>query len=232
MSSLSLIDNGIIRGRTINDVWRDALWCAVRKGYSYTVKEGSYVGQKRLQLESLVIEISEPWTKPLSVFVPETSAFSAPTSEDSIHEYFFKYLMTNEKSDNEDYTYGQYIYQQLPKVVEKLSNSDGRTNQATIVIGDPQSINLNDPPCLRLIDFKRVDDRLDMSVFFRSWDLFAGLPENLGGLQLLKEYVVSTCAFPVEDGKLFAYSSGAHIYEQYFPLVDTLNIDKIGVHSV
>ena len=225
--NLRMIENKLIVGKTINDVWRDALWCAVREGYSYQITEGSYVGQKRLQLDRLCIEITEPSTRPLSVYLPEGSGIPAPTNEESIHSYFFKYLMSEEKLPNEDYTYGQYITKQIPRVIEKLDRSHGGTNQATITIGDADSIDLKDPPCLRTIDFKVVGDRLDMSVFFRSWDIFVGLPENLGGLQLLKEYVLSTLAFPLFDGKIFAYSSGAHIYEQYFDIVDTLNVDKI-----
>ena len=40
--------------------------------------------------------------------------------------------------------------------------------------------------------------------------------------------------FDVEDGPLIAYSSGLHIYEQYFKIVDMLNVDKIkiGVQAI
>ncbi len=224
---LQMISNKIIVGRTINDVWRDALWCAVREGYSYKTKLGSYEGQERLQLDRLTIEVTEPWTRPLAVHMPEGTGIPAPTSEGSIHEYFFKYLAGDEVSTGQDYTYGNYIQKQLPQVVEKLCLSKGATNQATIMVGDLESVNLSDPPCLRVIDFKIVDGRLDMTVFFRSWDLFAGLPENLGGLQLFKEYFACYLDFPVEDGKIIAYSSGAHIYEQYFNIVNVLNVDKI-----
>ena len=86
---------------------------------------------------------------------------------------------------------------------------------------------MDDPPCLRVITFKVVRGLLQMSLFFRSWDLFAGLPENLGGLQLLKEYVLAQLDFEVQDGPIVAYSDGLHIYEQYFGLVNALNVDKI-----
>ncbi len=32
------------------------------------------------------------------------------------------------------------------------------------------------------------DNKLDMHTSWRSWDLFAGLPENLGGMTRLLEY--------------------------------------------
>ncbi len=86
---LHLLDNKVVIGRTINDAWRDILWCCVRKGYPYTVKEGSYVGQMRLQLDRVMVEIEEPNTRPLSVYIPEGLPFPAPTSEGAIHDYFF-----------------------------------------------------------------------------------------------------------------------------------------------
>jgi thymidylate synthase len=57
------------------------------------------------------------------------------------------------------------------------------------------------------------DYRCNLSVFFRSWDIFAGLPENLGGLQMLKEYVLASLdeSGHITDGHIIAYSDGAHI---------------------
>ncbi len=222
-----IFPNNYIVGRSIEDVWRDTMWCCIRKGYNYKVEVGSYAGQKRKQLDYVVLRVLEPYLRPLAVRVSEGLGFSAPTSEDKIWSYFSNYLVGTDKSPNEDYTYGQFIAPQIPRTVELLNISAGNTNQACIQIGNENSCNLNDPPCLRVITFKVVDGLLQMTVFFRSWDLFAGLPENLGGLQLLKEYVLAQLTFPVEDGPLVAYSDGLHIYEQYFTLVNTLNIDKI-----
>lgn len=215
-----------IEGKTINDVWRDAMWCCVRNGYSYKIKQGSYIGQIRKQLPYIVIRIVEPWIRPLAVKIPEGLGFSSPTSEEKIHNYFANYLMSDIVPPNTQYTYGQYITSQIDRVINKLINSNGNTNQATITIGDKKSIYLEDPACLKIIDFKVVDGKLNMNVYFRSWDLFAGLPENIGGLQILKEYILSFLN-GFEDGEVIAYSSGVHIYEMYFDLVNMLNVDKI-----
>lgn len=55
-----------------------------------------------------------------------------------------------------------------------------------------------------------VELTLTVSVYFRSWDLWAGLPTNLGGIELLKQYVASECG--LVNGPMYAYSSGLHIY--------------------
>lgn len=222
-----VFENNIVRARTIEDAWREIMWCCVRKGYDYPVRGGSYKGQTRRQLDYAVIIIEEPWTRPLAVRTPENCGIPAPTSEEKIEAYFLNYLVGMEKAENEDYTYGQFIMHQVERAARILNEAEGFTNQAAITVGDPNSIFLDDPPCLRIITFKNVGGKLQMSLFFRSWDLFAGLPENLGGLQLLKEYLLTMLEFPIEDGPIVAYSDGLHIYEQYFSLVNILNVDKI-----
>ncbi len=215
-----------IRERTIESAWRMVLWNCARYGYSYRIKKGSYEGQLRKQLDHLCVVIEEPYTRPLAVWLPENCGIPAPTSEERIQNYFYDYLATDTKCEMEDYTYGQHIAPQLQKVIDLLNRSGGATNQACINIGGQENIDLADPPCLRVVDFKVVDGKLHMAVFFRSWDIFVGFPENLGGLQLLKEYILMHIDFPAEDGQITAYSSGAHIYEQYFPIVNILNAHK------
>lgn len=228
-SSNMLFYGNFVRGKTIEDAWRDAMWCCVRNGKDYEVKVGSYVGQIRRQLPYVSILIEEPWTRPLAVRTPEGCGIPAPTDEEKINKYFLEYIIGSEKADNEDYTYGMYISRQVQRAVELLNQSDGNTNQATITVGEPDSIFQGDPPCLRCISFKVVEGKLQMTVYFRSWDLFSGLPENLGGLQLLKEYVLTHLTFAVEDGPIVAFSDGLHVYEQYFSLVNALNVDKIPI---
>ncbi len=231
--------NNIIEAETIEDAWRDALWCCVRNGYDYIVKEGSYQGQIRRQLDYLLIKINKPWKRPLAVSIPEHLPFPSPTSEDSIFSYY-QSLMCPDVLPGQDYTYGQFLAEGIDGVIRQLNRSQGASNQITLTVGEPFK-EYNDPPCLRVVDFKVSGGagdpftrlylyQLYMHLFFRSWDLFAGLPENLGGLQIYKEFVHAHLdTFYCEDGPLLAYSSGAHVYEQYFPLVNQLCVDTIEI---
>ena len=220
-----MFEHNVVQERTINDAWRSALWCCVRKGHRYKTMGGSYEGMERLQLDTLQIVITEPWTRPLAVVTPD--GMPAPTSDEAIITYFMDYLMTAEKAEGEDYTYGQFISRGINYVINSLNASRGNTNQACLNIGAASPTVYKDPPCLRVIDFKAVDDKLYMHIYFRSWDLFAGLPQNLGGLQLLKEYVLQHLTFQFEDGPIVAYSSGGHVYQMYYDLVDRLCVDKV-----
>ena len=220
-------ENNIIIDNTIEDAWRSVIWCCVRNGKDYVVEGGSYIGQIRRQLPYVVIDIRQPWTRPLAPRMPEGCGIPPTTTDEKIIDYFVNYIFGTEKSENEDYTYGQFINPQVNQCIRILNESNGNSNQSCITIGDGNSISLQSPPCLKVITFKVIEGKLQMSVVFRSWDLYAGFPENLGGLQILKEYVLSQLEFEVEDGNLVAYSDGLHLYEQYFGLVNVLSIDKI-----
>jgi len=219
-----------VRAATIDTAWREVMWLCVKNGYDFMVKGGSYIGQIRKQLEDVKIVIDKPGTRPLAPILPP--GIPPPTSGDKIDEYFSRYIFGKEKRENEVYTYGEFISEQFERIVNLLISSNGNTNQATICIGSIETTFLDDPPCLRSISFKVVNGRLNMTVYFRSWDLYAGLPENLGGLQRLKESVLDwlqTEGLQVEDGKIIAFSDGLHLYDQYFQIVDTLNVDKVQV---
>jgi thymidylate synthase len=98
-----------------------------------------------------------------------------------------------------------------------MYKEDGfNTNQAYMTVGNEQSIYLSDPPCLRGIDTRVRDNKLNFVVYFRSWDLWAGFPSNLAAIQLLKEYMSSEIG--VEDGELIASSKGLHLYEYTWDL--------------
>jgi thymidylate synthase len=66
-------------------------------------------------------------------------------------------------------------------------------------------------PCLRGIDTKIKDNQLQFHVYFRSWDLFAGFPENMGGITLLQEFMASELG--IEVGTLSFSSLGLHCYD-------------------
>lgn len=156
----------------------------------------------------------------------------------------------------ERYTYGKNVSSssKLPfidstklmtpiKAVIDMLKVTPLTNHAVIEIAQPKDITCcvgkdgkNDPPCLRLIDFKvipcdknpetdcnnistggvvcehcRWEYSLSVSVYFRSWDLWAGFPVNLGGIELLKQYVAQECG--LNNGAMYAYSAGLHLYK-------------------
>jgi thymidylate synthase len=111
---------------------------------------------------------------------------------------------------------------QIELLIWTYKNKGYRNNQMVLQVAEPTDMLLQDPPCLRHIDTRIQDGKLHFYPYFRSWDLWGGLPANLGGIQLLKEYVASEIG--VEDGEIIASSKGLHIYDYSFDLAKCLRM--------
>jgi thymidylate synthase len=202
-----------IEARDLSEAWFLCLRRILADGREYKIERGSYVGERRKELEFVVVKIEKPGTKPLIPDVPQ--GVPPPTTMEYIESYL-PYLMTAHKAEGEQYTYGQYLEKQIAEVIRMYKEDGYNTNQAFMAVGDSQSLYLTDPPCLRAIDTRILNNKLNFVVYFRSWDLWAGFPSNLAAIQLLKEYMASEVG--VEDGEIIAMSKGMHIYEYCWEL--------------
>jgi len=207
------VNISLIEARDLSEAWFLCLRKTLAEGYEYKIDRGSYAGQRRKELDLVVVQVRNPGTRPLIPDVPQ--GVPPPTSMKYIEEYL-PYLMTAHKGEGEQYTYGQYLEEQIPKVIEMYKNDGYDTNQAFMAVGDKESISLADPPCLRAIDTRIRDNKLKFIVYFRSWDLWAGFPSNMAAIQLLKEYMAGEIG--VKDGELLAMSKGLHLYEYAWEL--------------
>ena len=204
-----------LEARDLPDAWFQCIYRLLETGREYTIKRGSYKGQKRLEFDFITVHIKFPGVKPLLPDIPHALGIPNPVADGYLDEYL-PYLMTSAKQPGEDYTYGQYLEPQIAEVIRMYSEDGYETNQAYMTVGDPQTIYLGDPPCLRGIDTRIQDGKLHFIVYFRSWDLWNGFPANLGAIQLLKEYMASCIG--VDDGEIIAASKGLHLYDYVWEL--------------
>ncbi|RKY32882.1 MAG: thymidylate synthase [Candidatus Omnitrophota bacterium] len=221
----------------LDDAWFQCLAYILDKGHVYTITRGSYEGQKRLEFDFVTIRVKKPGHQIIPI-IPEGMSIPAPTDMEYIQGYL-NYLMTGVKTETEDYTYGERLVEPKVKVKESAGGKDMiremplevnqieeviriykekgfGTNQAIMEIGMPSDIKLVDPPCLRLIDTRIRYGKLIFILYFRSWDLWGGFPSNLGGLQLVKQYMAEEIG--VEDGEIIAVSKGLHLYDYSWEL--------------
>ncbi len=203
----------VIEARDLSEAWFLCLGKILTEGYEYRIERGSYAGQRRKEMDFAVIHVQYPATKPLVPDVPQ--GVPPPSTMDYIESYL-PYLMTAHKGEEEQYTYGQYLESQIDEVIRMYREDGHNTNQAFMAVGDSHSIYLSDPPCLRAIDTRIRDGKLNFVIYFRSWDLWAGFPSNLAAIQLLKEYMAGEIG--VEDGEIIASSKGLHLYEYAWDL--------------
>jgi len=199
--------------RDLPEAWFLCLRETLAKGREYVIERGSNVGLRRKELDFIVLQVRHPGRRPLTPDVPP--GVPPPSSMDYVENYL-QYLLTSFKADTEQYTYGEDLEQQIPEIIRIYKEDGFNTNQGFMAVGSRDSIKLPDPPCLRGIDTRVQDGKLHFVVYFRSWDLWAGLPSNLAGIQLLKEYVATEIG--VEDGEILALSKGLHLYDYTWEL--------------
>lgn len=204
-----------VEATSLGDAWFQAIRECVYKGYLYKIDQGSYAGQYRKQLFAATIHITHPWSTPLAPVLPQGLEGLQPTTDKEIHAYCANYLLDPTLRPNEEYKYATWISPQLEKFIPRMQE-EPYSNQYCITLGGTETADLTDPPCLRMIDMKVVDGRLNFFVVFRSWDLFAGFPQNMGGLQVLKAMVAELVG--LQDGTLTAFSAGLHLYDHVWEL--------------
>ncbi len=226
-----------IVARDLPEAWFLCIKETIEKGRDYKITEGSYKGQTRKQLDFVTVHIKSPGTEPLIPDIPPGLGIPPPVTEDYIIEYL-PYLITGEKQPGEDYTYGQRLndpmakvlfdgetkelplgVNQIEEVIRKYREGGYGQNQCTMAIEMPSDIKLNDPPCLRMIDTKIIEGKLNFYPYFRSWDLWGGFPANLAGLQHLKAYMAAEIG--VKDGEIIACSAGLHLYDHCWEIAYT-----------
>ncbi|MCM8783314.1 MAG: thymidylate synthase [Candidatus Omnitrophica bacterium] len=234
----------------LDDAWFQCLSQILEQGYIYTITRGSYQGQRRLEFDFVTVRVRKPEHQIIPL-MPEGCGIPAPTSMEYIQSYL-SYLLTGAKTSTEDYTYGERLVEpkvrteetvngkrmvkemplncnQIEEVINIYKTQGEGTNQAIMEIGMPSDIKLLDPPCLRLIDTRLRYGKLHFMLYFRSWDLWGGFPSNLGGLELVKQYMAQEIG--VENGEIIACSKGLHLYEYAWECakIRTKKIDlKIG----
>ena len=213
--------------KTIPDAWFQLIYNIFDNAYAQKIQKGSFENEQyRLQYPGIAVYIEHPYYDMVPT-IPPGSGIPAPTTIEYIEDYFANYLMNPELSENETYKYASRIQNRMPKggtqlerVIDIIRNTP-LTNQAVIEVATPDDLDLCygkdgklDPPCLRLLDFKVIpagdELALTVSAYFRSWDLWAGFPTNLGGIELLKQFIASEAG--LKNGSIYAYSAGAHIY--------------------
>jgi len=204
-----------IKARDLPDAWFQCVYQILDTGRTYTIDRGSYEGQKRIEFDYITIHIKYPGKRSLLPDIPPALGIPNPVDNDYLDQYL-PYLMTSTKKEGEEYTYGEYLEPQIKEVIRMYREDGHGTNQAYMTVGDPKTLYLSDPPCLRGIDTRIKDNKLHFAVYFRSWDLWNGFPANLGAIQLLKEYMAESIG--VEDGQIIAASKGLHLYDYIWEL--------------
>lgn len=210
----------------------NAIWF---QGEHFNVGNGSEEGDtKKLDVS---IHISHPENLPL------VGDFS-PTDMKHIQEYGLTYLYSDFLGGH-PYTYGwrlQHPVDQKEELIKAIiKNPNNRQLTMTIRIpedayptrlDEDNKVVKHEPPCLTMMDFEVLNGKVNLTCYFRSWDAYAGLPENIAGIFLYLQAFVSDVneRLPedkqLKTGEMMFYSKNCHIYKRCYPLVEQLMMSK------
>jgi len=226
-----MLKPAFVEARDIDESYWKLINLCWDQGIRYEISEGSSKGESRIELPFAAGWITNPHLRPLAPTMPP--GVSPNTTDEEIEKYFVKYLMDPNLEPNEEYRYstwinGKYLNKstgnlesQLEYCIRHLKEKGFGNNHCYITIGNADKIFNYDvlysneterktTPCCRGVDIKIKDNKVILGVVFRSWDLFVGYPENIGGFTLLNQYIADQLG--VEPGPLTFASQGLHIY--------------------
>jgi thymidylate synthase len=244
-----------INATDLNDAYFSLLWKIWENGRNYIIDSGSFAGSYRLEFDYVSGFIRDPHRRPLAPIMPPSIAptttddrimeyfvnylMDADLNEGE-HYRYSSWLNSTEyygEFGADGRTTKQINETPIEWVIRHFNEKGHGNNHCFINIGNVDSgFNYDIPysnenerrtsPCFRGIDFKIKGGQLITSVIFRSWDLYAGFPENMGGITLLNEFVCAQLS-GVVPGPLAFTSAGLHIYSyQINPVMAILNKEK------
>ncbi len=132
------------------------------------------------------------------------------------HGYYEQMAFTRELPDL-SYTYGQRLWDyrgenQIFAMVERLKEAL-HSRRAVAVLWDPeQDANSNSPPCLNILQATVRGEKLHLTAYFRSHDVFRAWPENAFALRKMQKFLAGRVEIKAL-GDLTIFSQSAHIYE-------------------
>ncbi|TRO60398.1 hypothetical protein E2P71_00810 [Candidatus Bathyarchaeota archaeon] len=214
-----------IKAFDIPDGWYKAIEAIWTKGDSFYVGYGSEVTEtKKL---NITIEIENPHIRPLI-------ADKAPCDMKYVTSYALQYLWLGEKAEGETYTYGGRLREPIDQVELAIQRfvAEPRDRQVTMLIRRPEDLlkelagMKHEPPCLTILDLEILDEKLNTTGYFRSWDGYAGLPANLAGIQIFLEALVNEVnkrsGKHYETGKMIFHCKNCHIYSRLDKIIEEL----------
>lgn len=182
-------------------------------------------GQKTKELTNVLVEILDPENE----LHPKRTIWTGEKLE--IYE---KQLLSPENENGFIYTYGNRLrghfmkekpfvndtIDQIQVAIDRLKDCK-ESRRAVSVTWDPTiDTEIDEVPCLILIDFKIRDGKLITTALWRSHDIFGAWYPNVRGLIAVSKYVAKAVNVPV--GKVTIQSISAHVYEH-----DWLSANKL-----
>lgn len=219
-----------IRGEKIIEVWLRLLNTIMRFGH---LEETEYsLKQKELLNAVVIISKEDPDNVKLPSWLPFSQQFLGgdvkgdeyqmmlPLRNNTTGEWmggYYAQILTPIEIPDLSYTYGTRLFKyknidQIQSIIDKLK-AVRFTRRAVAILWIPtEDYDSQHPPCLDLIQAKIRGNKLFLTAYFRSHDIYGAWPQNVFALRKLQKYIAEKIE-SVELGDLIVISQSAHIYQ-------------------
>lgn len=204
----------IVRERFIGDAWLKILKLIMKFG---AVKKSEYdIDQKELMNLMVVIEEEDPDKPVWKEFYNFTKT--------ELKKYIPS-VITPEKDRSVEYTYGQRMMDfkgvdQIEYIVKKLK-SHPFSRRAVVCLWDIENDPETDkPPCLNLVQCLVQENKLFLTAYIRSNDMFDAWPRNAYALRKLQKIIAKKIGLGI--GSLTTISCSAHVYKAQWERVNKI----------
>ncbi|HMK47686.1 MAG TPA: thymidylate synthase [Methanocella sp.] len=200
---------------TISDAW---LWAVGRIYREGQLVETEY-GIKARMVNGMLLEINNPsqtWHRKDPFCSPmRVKYYAQQFKRESAGQHGFEYTYIDRMVNYEGFDQLKWMSEQL-----KNRRYDSKRVQTITWIPKIDCLKKEDQPCFqRIWVYLGRDDRLDVHIHYRSWDMFKAFEANLMGFQeLVKDELTGPSGLKM--GKLRCFGDNVHIYEDDFQAVE------------
>ena len=203
-----------INAHSISDAWPQILKSVLIQGQTLNVVVDE-TPRRTLEYSGIIVTNIDT---PCNDMIPRGSKFD----KSALNKYADQFCCGDDKGFA--YSYGNRLrnyhgVDQIYDIINKLEK-DPESRRAVAITWQPSiDLNVNHVPCMLLCDFKIRNDRLNLTAYFRSHDIYGAFPSNAYGLAKLMEKVLDLDKNVPEQsvaacvGRLTIISNAAHIYE-------------------
>ena len=203
----------VIRKSKVAECWIDIL----KNIMAFGKIKGSQYGEAQKEIVDLITIIEDE-----DLSNPYIPAYFLLT-EKQIKDYI-PTITTAKKIEGSKYTYGQRLREcggidQIQDIIDLIA----KTPYSRRAVASTWNVELDraseNPPCLDLFQILVQGNKLSLTVYIRSNDMFLGWPENAFGSLALRNLIVEEVnkknpALNLEIGPVIIISASAHIYER------------------
>lgn len=204
----------VISERLVGDAWLKVLKLIMRFGL---VKRSQY-DIKQKEIINLMITIEEEDTD--KIVWKDFYQFT----KDELEKYI-PTVTTPKEHTSLEYSYGKRLMKfrgidQIENIVQELKAHDFTRRAVACTWDVVKDIKSDKAPCLDLVQCLIQDDKLYLTAFFRSNDMFGAWPMNVYALRKLQKIIAERIG--VEMGSITTFSCSAHIYKNNWEKADEI----------